>query len=76
MEVQHKEVLAIPGHHLLCQELPDIVPEEVQVPEAHLAIEVQGPGVREAQEAIEVLEGLEVRVAIEVRVDLQDLRAA
>lgn len=75
-EVLLKEVPGIPGLHLLCQEPQVIVREEVQGPEAQVAIEVQDPEVPEAQGAIEVLEGPEVQVAIEVPAGLQDLLVA
>jgi hypothetical protein len=75
MEVPLKEVLVIPGRHPLCQEPPAIVPEEVRVLEAQVAIEVQG---QEAQVAIEVRdpEVPEAHLAIEVQADLQDLQEA
>ena len=61
MVVLLKEVLVIPGRHLQCQEPQVIVPEEVQVLEVQVTIEVLGPGVPEAQGAIEApgdLQGL------------------
>lgn len=54
MEIPLKEVLVIPDRHLQCQEPPAIVPEEVRGLEAQGAIEVQDLEVPEVHLAIEV----------------------